>query len=98
MAISYTEKREYIRLNTNAVMTIKCDGSEQTLEGRCINLSASGVLFSSEQRFEPGTLIHINITPPKAIVPPLDAIVEVLRAQADNDNGYAIAGHIRQIN
>ncbi|WP_455210986.1 PilZ domain-containing protein [Kaarinaea lacus] len=97
MSIEYSEKREYFRMNTNSAMTIKPEGSNEVYQGICINLSANGVLFTSNQRFDPGSIIHINITPAKAVVAPLDAVVEVVRTQVDSEKGYAIAGQIKQI-
>ena len=97
MPLDYSEKREYFRMNTHSAMTIKPDGSDEVYEGVCVNLSANGVLFTTNQRFEPGTIIHINITPAKAVVAPLDAVVEVVRTHADSEKGYAIAGQIKQI-
>ncbi|WP_455205708.1 PilZ domain-containing protein [Kaarinaea lacus] len=97
MTISYDEKRDFYRMSTDSTITFREQGSDQSHQGRCINLSASGVLFMSEQRLEPGTIVHINITPDKAVVPPLEATIEVVRAQLDSDEGYAIAGQIKQI-
>jgi hypothetical protein len=97
MSIDYDEKREHFRMNTNSAITIKPDGSDEVFEGICINLSANGMLFTTNQRFDPGTIIHINITPAKAVVSPLDAVVEVIRTQVDSEKGYAIAAQIKQI-
>ncbi|KPJ95806.1 MAG: hypothetical protein AMJ53_02020 [Gammaproteobacteria bacterium SG8_11] len=97
MSIDYDEKREFFRMNTNSAMTIKPADSDEVYEGVCVNLSANGVLFTSSQRFDPGSIIHINITPTKAVVAPLDAVVEVIRTQVDSEKGYAIAGQIKQI-
>jgi hypothetical protein len=97
MRRDYSEKRAFFRMSTDSSMTIRPEGSEETYEGICINLSANGVLFTSDQRFEPGTIIHINITPAKVVVPPLDAVIEVVRTQADSEKGYTIAGEIKQI-
>ena len=98
MAINYSEKRNFIRMSTDSAMTVKLQGSNQAYQGRCRNLSASGVLFTIDQRFEPGTILHINITPEKAVVPPLDAMIEVVRALTDSNAGFAIAGQIKHIN
>jgi hypothetical protein len=37
------------------------------------------------------------MTPAKAVVAPLDAVVEIVRSQVDSDKGYAIAGQIKQM-
>lgn len=97
MSIDYDEKREYFRMNTDSTITIKPDGSEEVYEGICINLSATGMLFTTTQRFDPGTIIHVNITPAKAVVEPLDAVVEVIRTQVDSEKVCAIAAQIKQI-
>ena len=97
MPIDYSEKRAFFRMSTDSSITIMPDGCEESHKGICVNLSATGILFTSSQRFEPGTIIHINITPSKALVPPLDAVIEVVRTHADSTKGYAIAGQIKQI-
>jgi hypothetical protein len=97
MSIDYSEKREYFRMNTNSSITLQPDGSDEVYEGICVNLSATGVLFTSNQRFDPGTIIRINITPAKAVVAPLDAVVEVIRSQMDSEKGYTIAAQIKEI-
>ncbi len=97
MSIDYSEKREYFRMNTNSPITIKPDGSDDIYEGICVNLSANGMLFTTNQRFDPGTIIQINITPAKAVVEPLDAVVEVVRSQVDSEKGFTIAAQIIQI-
>jgi hypothetical protein len=97
MSIEYDEKREYYRMNTNSPIKIKPDGSDEVYEGMCVNLSANGVLFTTTQRFEPGSIVHINMTPAKTVVAPLDAMVEIVRSQVDSDKGYTIAGQIKQM-
>lgn len=82
---------------THSPITIQPDGSDDIYQGMCVNLSASGLLFTSDQRFEPGSVIRVNMTPSKAVVPPLDAVVEIVRMQVDSDKGYAIAGQIKHI-
>lgn len=98
MSIEYSEKRNFIRMSTDSTISFKIEGSNDTYYGECINLSATGVLFRTDQRFEPGTLVHINITPDKAVVAPLDATIEIIRAQLDSEGGYAVAGQIKQFN
>jgi len=97
MPSDYSEKRAFFRVNTHSSITLKPRGTDETLVGVCINLSANGVLFSSGQRFEPGTIIDVNITPTKTAEPPLDAVIEVVRSQADSEKGYTIAGQIKQV-
>ena len=98
MSINYDEKRDFIRMDTDSQITYWEEGSKDTHTGQCINLSASGVLFICSERIEPGTLLHINISPTLQVVPPLDATIEVIRTQMHMSEKFAIAGTIRQIN
>jgi len=97
MAIDYTEKRNFIRMTTDSVITFKEQGQNTVHQGQCINLSAAGVLFTSKQRMLPGTMLDINITPEPAVVAPLNATVQVVRTQLSDNGGYAIAGEIKII-
>ena len=84
-------------MKTDSKITFKQHGSDKTQEGHCIDMSASGVLFISGEKFETGTKIDINITPQYSVVPPLDATIEVVRAQANQNGDYAIAGMITEL-
>ena len=98
MSEEYSEKRKCLRMDKNSPITIKPDGLDEVFEGICVNLSATGILFTANQRFEPGTIIHINTTPAQAGTESLDAVVEVVRSQFDSDKGYSIAARIIENN
>ena len=97
MSINYDEKRNFIRMDTDSKLTFRELDGENSYEGRCLNLSASGILFSCDQHFAPGTQLEIYITPELSVVPPLNAIIEVIRTQTDDEN-FTVAGVIKQIN
>ena len=94
----YTEKRNYIRIQTNSKITYREVGSETSHQGECINLSAGGILFTSEYRVNPGTLMEITITPELDLVKPLDATIQVVRSQSHINGDYTIAGEIKALN
>jgi hypothetical protein len=95
MAIDYEEKRDFIRMTADHVLHYREIGSEETRQGTCRNISASGILFTSDQAIPAGTELEINITPQFAVVSPLDAVVKVLRTQANGTpQHYTIAGMI----
>ena len=96
MPIDYTEKRSFIRMQTDSPIAFREIGTEQTHHGKCINLSAVGVLFEAEHRVSPGTRMQIDITPTIEVVQPLQATIEVVRT-LDQDGHYAIAGAITEI-
>ncbi|MDH5325198.1 MAG: PilZ domain-containing protein [Gammaproteobacteria bacterium] len=94
--VQYSEKRDYFRINTDAELTYRQTGQSETHQGRCINLSGAGVLFSAHTDYAPGTILDINLTPEKILVAPFNAIIEVLRTEAADDESYLIAGRFTE--
>ena len=97
MSIGYTEKRSFMRVNTDSKLSYKEHGSDTIHQGHCLNLSAAGVLFVGQHQMTPGTLVDINITPEVEVTEPLNATVQVVRTQLNDGGGYAIAGEIKVI-
>ena len=97
MPTSYSEKRNFIRVNTDSRISYKEHGSDTVHHGHCLNLSAAGVLFICQHQMQPGTLVDINITPEVAVTEPLNATVQVVRTQLNDGGGYAVAGEIKVI-
>lgn len=93
MAIDYSEKRNYFRMNMDCNVEYSVNGYKEKKCGQLKTLSGSGISFVCEQAVKPGTEVHVSITPENAITPPLHVTVEVLRCQADG-NQYEIAGNI----
>lgn len=95
---NHAEKRDFYRMNTVSPITYKIVGEPQLHEAKCLNLSAGGILITTDRAITESTQLEVTITPQKSIVQPLHAIVEVVRVDADADNGsYAVAGTIREI-
>ena len=98
MLRNFDEKRDYYRMTTESPITFNLIGENNQHAGTCINLSAGGVLIDTEQEIATNSQLEINITPKMAMVPPLHAIVEVLRVEEnDTSNSYIIAGTIKEI-
>ncbi len=98
MSRDYDEKRDYFRMAADCPLNFKIHGDETLYTGQCINLSAGGVMFRSETNIETGTLIDINITPEKSVVPPLKAVIEITRRSNGAEEGnFEYAGCIRQL-
>jgi hypothetical protein len=95
--MDYSEKRGFIRIKTESKIEYRVMGSKETYYGECINLSAGGVLFTSEYNVAPGTLMEISIKPEHALVSPLDATIKVVRSQSTTNGIYAIAGQIKDL-
>jgi len=96
--IHFDEKRDFIRMAADHPLKFRIVESGVTGQGTCVNLSATGVLFHTDQPIATGTQVHINITPTYSVVSPLDAEIEVLRSRPNGVEGeYEIAGKILSI-
>ena len=95
MAIDYEEKRDFIRMNAEHDLQFREVGSEETQLGVCRNLSATGILFTTDQEIAQGAELEINITPQYSVVSPFDATIKVLRTQPNGSaSSYEVAGKI----
>ena len=98
MSINYDEKRDFIRMNAEHAMEFRKVGSKETQQGICCNLSATGIMFTTEQEIPQGAELEVNITPQYAVVSPFDAVVKVVRTQANEvSSQYTVAGKITSI-
>lgn len=98
MTIEYDEKRDFIRMNAEHALQFNEVGSNDTHQGTCHNLSATGILFTTDKSIPMGTELEVNITPRHSLVSPFDAVIKVLRAQPNGSpNTFSIAGKITSI-
>jgi hypothetical protein len=98
MAIDYEEKRDFIRMNAEHALQFREVGSAKTQQGVCCNLSATGIMFTTDQEIPQGTELEVNITPQYSVVSPFDAVVKVLRTQSNEATSqYSVAGKITTI-
>ena len=94
MALDYSEKRNFFRMNIDCNMEYTVNGSGAKKSGVVRNLSGDGILFLADQQMTPGTEIHVSITPESTVTPPLNVTVEILRCDQKKTNEYEIAGNI----
>lgn len=98
MSIDYEEKRDFIRMNAEHALQFKEVGSDETQQGVCCNLSATGIMFTTEQDIPQGAELEVNITPQYSVVSPFDAVVTVVRTQSGVvPSQYTVAGKITSI-
>ncbi len=94
--IDYAEKRDFLRMPIDCELSFSETGSSKQYQGNVINLSSKGILFTSNEKFEPGTSLDIVLTPSNSITPPMEATVSVSRV-VDNDVLFEIACEIDEI-
>lgn len=98
MTINYDEKRDFIRMNAEHALQFKEVGSDKTQQGICCNLSATGIMFTTDHEIPQGVELEVNITPQYSVVSPFDAVVMVIRSRAnDASSRYTVAGRITSI-
>ena len=96
-----SERREFLRVPVNAEVRFHSlpDGEEK--RGFVRNISGSGILFSSDDIFEPGTLLSLEVAAPDpkqdAGEPePLRATVRVVRV-IGSEPPYDLAAEFAQL-
>lgn len=92
-----TEKRTFARTETHCRIRYTVADQDQVLDGVCLNISAAGILFRSEQLIERGRAVEIHTFPDNPATPPLTAFVEILRCKPQGEYGYQIAAAIKGI-
>jgi hypothetical protein len=95
MPIQFEEKRDFIRMAANHEMQFREVDNGQPQQATCVNLSASGIMFTTEQSIATGTQLEVSITPQYSVVSPFRAVIEVVRSQPNGVAGrFAVAGKI----
>ena len=93
---AYAEKRDFLRMPLDCNLSFKTVDSSQEFEGNLINLSRRGILFTSRESFEAGTILTIVLTPSQTETIPIHATVMVARVSS-NDALFEVACKIRSI-
>jgi hypothetical protein len=75
----YAEKRGFIRMAVDCKASYRLDGEEQEGEGVLRDLSGSGMALETDREVPAGSVLRIRVHPEQALVPPLEAQVEVVR-------------------
>jgi hypothetical protein len=94
--IDYAEKRDFLRMPIDCELSFAVEGSAKQHQGNVINLSSKGILFTSSEKFEPGTTLQIVLTPSNSTTAPMEAEVVVARVSS-NEVLFEVACEIREI-
>ena len=93
--IRYAEKRDYLRMPIDCALSFSESGSDRHYQGKVINLSSKGLLFTSREQFDVGTSLDIVLTPSNSATPPMRARAVVSRVVA-GEVFYDIACEIEE--
>lgn len=92
--INYNEKRTSPRMPIDCDLRYSVVGDDRDFEGKVINLSDTGILFTSRQKLEVGSLLTLVLTANQAKTPPMHATVKVTRVTSQRVQ-YEVACIIR---
>lgn len=94
----YEEKRDFIRMLLDHPVQCTDVATGARFTGQAKDLSGTGLCLELTRECVPGTLLEVRIEPDKAVVPPLHALVEVVRVESGvSGEGFRVGTHIREI-
>jgi hypothetical protein len=82
------ENRKYPRMAIDCAMTYKYVDDVDVRYAVAKNISGSGVLFIAGEEPQLGTLVELKVNPGSLSIPPLNAIVEVVRVNRDSNRRW----------
>lgn len=80
---TFAEKRDYLRMPIDCSFRYSVSDDHREHQGKVINLSSRGILFTSRQRLEEGALLDIVLAPSHPTTPPTHATAEVARVTSN---------------
>ena len=90
----FPEKRDFLRMPIDCNLSFSVVGDDREFQGKVINLSSTGILFTSKQKLEVDSLLTLVLTASQTNTPPMHATVKVTRI-ISNRVQYEIACIIR---
>lgn len=79
---TYEEKRNFIRMKIDTVVSFQRADSKERYEGICRNLSGAGMLLETDKKLKIGDRLMVTVPSEGPDFAPLDASVEVVRVDA----------------
>ncbi len=95
---SYEEKRDFIRVPVECEISLEDRQTGKRFLANGKNLSASGVLFYTDEPLQPGDRLEMHIEAHQVLLSVLDASIQVLRVEPVGDgSSYAAGCEITQL-
>jgi len=89
--VDSSDKRDFRRMSVEIKAVFKINGKGDFFEGTVTDLSATGILLTTDESLANGDELEIKVKPEKAVVPPLYARAKILRVD-QTENGKYQAG------
>lgn len=93
---AYSEKRSFLRMHVDTEVEYSVNGGKPS-KGRCINLSATGMLLEVDGPIRPGDVLQVLIPSPRSEFASLSSEVEARRVEYLEDRKVAVGAEIRQM-
>ena len=93
--INPADRRDFRRMPIDCNLRFSVVGHPHEYQGKVINLSSRGILFTCRQKFEVGNLLTMVLTASQADTPPMHATVKITRV-INNRVNYEVACIIRR--
>ena len=94
----HNEKRNFIRMRIDAVITFSVEGKAEKYTGRCKNISGAGILIETDKKLDIGTRLEVTVPSESPDIDNLDAIVEVMRVESfPEKHNYMLGTVIKKI-
>ena len=95
---SFDEKRNFIRMRMDTMITYTYRNKTERYDGRCINLSGAGMLLQTDKKLKIGDNLQLTVPTDSADYSSLSASVEVMRVSAMPDqHKFEVGVVIKQI-
>ncbi len=90
------EKRADVRLPVNSLINIVTKPDNQTLSGKCFNMSASGILINTDTEIDIDTELSLSLAEGKINFSADGKVVRLV--EADGGQGFLVAIKMSNIN
>jgi len=77
--VDSSDKRDFRRMRVDIKAVFKVNDQDELFEGMVTDLSATGLQLVTEHRMVTGDKLEIKVKPDKTVVPPLYAMLKILR-------------------
>lgn len=78
---SYSEKREFLRMQIQTPVEVSVTGDDLSIQGTCLNLSGNGMSITLNKTLPVGTPLEVSIQSPQGDSIMMKAKTEVIRVE-----------------
>jgi len=95
---SYDEKRNFIRMKVDTMITYTYHNKTDRYDGKCVDLSGAGMLIETDKKLKIGDRLQLTVPTDSEEFSSLNASVEVMRVHPMPDqHKFKIGVVIKQI-